>query len=410
MSPVRTIDIDGLGFDRGAHILIKKDLAELPAGGRLEVRGRAEDLSLHVGVWCRSHGHVFEVSARKDTGNGTGTSPHVGVVIRGVATDSRWRDAEQAGWTVNSASAAVVENPKASWGLAARGATVEAGAPEFHFPLSSKVEVWADEAARIYAHAVASQWDPNTAIDWHVPMTHSRDVEQAVAQIMTYLVENENAALLVPARFLGQIHPHFREILQVLAVQVADEARHIEVFTRRAILHGESLGVSTSGGQISLKTLFEESDFATASFLLSVLGEGTFVNLLQFLHEHAPDPVTRQIVRLVGQDEARHVAFGMAHLRVHIALDPGIRYRLASAIQRRHGVLAGTGGLNEEVHDALILLAAGKWDPDAIGRGWDSVHALEAEMTAGRQRRLIQLGFAKDEAEELAALHTRNFM
>ena len=48
---------------------------------------------------------------------------------------------------------------------------------------------------------------------------------------MTYLVENEQAALVVPARFLARVHPHFREVLQLLAVQVADEARHIEVFT-----------------------------------------------------------------------------------------------------------------------------------------------------------------------------------
>ena len=64
------------------------------------------------------------------------------------------------------------------------------------------------------------------------------EVEAAVVQVMTYLIENENAALVVPARFLGQIHPHFREVMQLLAVQVADEARHIEVFTRRALLDG----------------------------------------------------------------------------------------------------------------------------------------------------------------------------
>lgn len=31
-------------------------------------------------------------------------------------------------------------------------------------------------------------------------------------------------------------------------------------------------------------------------------------------------------------------------------------------------------------------------------------------MDQGRQRRLIQLGFPGDEAAELSALHTRNFM
>src|SRR2546427_9054205 len=58
-------------------------------------------------------------------------------------------------------------------------------------------------------------------------------VEDAIVQLMTYMVENENAALLVPARFLGQLHPHYRELQAALAIQVADEARHIDVFTRR---------------------------------------------------------------------------------------------------------------------------------------------------------------------------------
>src|SRR5262249_38685994 len=140
------------------------------------------------------------------------------------------------------------------------------------------------------------------------------DVETAVVQVMTYLVENEQAALVVPARFLGRVHPHYREIVQLLAVQVADEARHIEVFTRRATLRRETLGRSGAGGRASLQTLLEEPDFTLAGFLLSVLGEGTFLSLLSFLERHAPDPVTRQVARLALQDEARHVAFGLAHV------------------------------------------------------------------------------------------------
>ena len=56
-----------------------------------------------------------------------------------------------------------------------------------------------------------------SAIDWGAPIEHGRRVEAAVVQVMTFLIENEEAALVVPARFLGQIHPHFREIQQMLA-------------------------------------------------------------------------------------------------------------------------------------------------------------------------------------------------
>ncbi|MGR3939513.1 hypothetical protein [Streptomyces sp. BRA346] len=67
-------------------------------------------------------------------------------------------------------------------------------------------------------------------------------------------------------------------------------------------------------------------------------------------------------------------------------------------------------GLNRDVFDFLVLLAAGSWTPDAIARGHRAVKRLEAEMDEGRRRRLARLGFPDDEAAELSALHTRNFM
>jgi hypothetical protein len=198
--------------------------------------------------------------------------------------------------------------------------------------------------------------------------------------------------------------------MALLAVQVADEARHIEVFTRRAGLSGGDLGRSTAGGRASLQTLLDEPDFALASFLLSVLGEGSFLSLLWFLHAHAPDPVTAEVARLAAQDEARHVAFGMSHLARHAALEPALLGRLAAAVERRHEALRHTAGLNEDVFDALVLLAAGAWDPEAIARGHAAVVDLQRDMDDGRRRRLRRLGFGAAEAEALSALHTRNFM
>jgi hypothetical protein len=175
-------------------------------------------------------------------------------------------------------------------------------------------------------------------------------------------------------------------------------------------LRRRNLGLSTAGGQASLRTLLEEEDFALASFLLSVLGEGSFLSLLQFLHENAPDPVTGTITRLALQDEARHVAFGLAHLKRHLGIDPGLRGRLAEAVRRRHDALRHTAGLNEEVFDSLVLIAAGAWDPASLRAGHRKVLALESDMDHGRRVRLERLGFPPEEAEALAGLHTRNFM
>jgi len=398
-SPYRTIDTEHVGLDRGAHLLIKRALRQLPAGAALAVTSRAPDFAVHLQGWCRAQGHAVEF-----------TDATTARITPGNAQSSRWQQAERAGEADATRPGAVAAAPKANWGLAARSATVEAGGPEFHFALDHKDAIWAPEVGHLYAQALAQQWNPDEAIDWSVAFALPDEIEDAIVQVMTYLIENENAALLVPARFLGQVHPHFREVVQLLAIQIADEARHVEVFTRRALLKRERMGLSSVGGQASLKTLFDEHEFAVASFLLSVLGEGTFVSLLRFLQEHAPDPLTRQIAKLTARDEARHVAFGMAHLEYQLERDADLRGRLAIAVESRFDSLAQTSGLNEEVFDALVLLAAGGWSPQEIAAGFDKVQKLKEDMAEGRQMRMNRLGFAHGEAKRLAALHTRNFM
>ncbi len=277
------VELGDLGLDEGAHLLVKRALAAAP---RVTVQGSAENLAVDLPAWARALGHGVE---RSETGY---------VLTRGP---DRWAGAERAG----TVSAPVAHAP-ARWGLAARGALVEAGSPAFDLPLADRTEVWADEAVRLYAQAAASQWDPATAIPWDAPADHPPEVEDAIVQVMTYLIENETAALLVPTRFLARLHPHFREVMQLLAIQAADEARHIEVFTRRARLRRDELGLSTAGGQASSATLFDEPDFAVASFLVSVLGEGA--SSRSWVHPRPRARQARARSRGLRAGRRRHVA------------------------------------------------------------------------------------------------------
>lgn len=403
----RAIDLEALDLDRGAALLLRAALLPLAPGEKLYVRGSAPALAHHLRAWARAEGHGFAELASRAGDERSAAPPAVAVLTRGTAPDARWAGAERAGGA--SPAQAVAEAP-ARWGLAARGAAVEAGSPEIRFALSRRDELWTDDAPELYRQAAAAQWDPERAIPWHAPRTHPDLVEEALVQVLTYLIENETAALLVPVRFCAQIHPQFREIQQLLAIQAADEARHIEVFSRRARAARTELGLSTSGGQASLKTLLDEPDFALASFLLSVLGEGSFVHLLGFLHVHAPDETTRVLMHLVAQDEVRHVAFGMSHLERHVRHDPTLLARLRLAVERRHEALRHTAGLNAEVFDALVILAAGELSPLAIERGYAAVSGLVEQMDAGRRARLRRLGFDERDAAALSGLHTRNFM
>jgi hypothetical protein len=391
------IDLEALGLDAGGDLLLRRALRRLENGARLEVAGGHPELALQLRTWARVAGCRFETA---DAASGL-----AGVIAAPAGLGEP--PTEQAG---DPSIEGAVEHPPASWGLAPRGAAVERGGPSFDFALADKVEVWAEDAARLYARAAAAQWDPDSAIDWTAPIEHDEEVEDAVVQVMTYLIENETAALIVPARFLARLHPHFREVMQLLAMQAAEEARHIEVFTRRALMRRTALGLSTTGGQASLRTLLEEPDFALASFLLSVMGEGSFLVLLDFLQRHGPDPVTRAVARLAAQDEARHVAFGLAHLRRHAREDAALLPRLATAMRRRHAELQETAGLNARVFEGLTILAAGGFAPAQIAQGHARVMRLQAEMDQARRGHLEKLGFSPTEAAALSGLHTRNFM
>jgi hypothetical protein len=410
------LDLGPLGLEDGATVLLRRALAAPAAAVALvglPVHGTAVDLALHLSTWARGEGERFRAATPAEV-LAAGAAPSgarlVGFIEPGPGRGARWAGAERSGGADARAPGALAERAPAHWGLAARGAAVEAGGPRFHFQLDRRDALWADEVQSLLAQALAGQWSPAQAIPWDLPRTHSDELEDALAQVLTYLIENETAALIVPARFAAQVHPHFREVQQLLAITAADEARHIEVFTRRLGLFGRAPGLSTAGGQRSLQTLVDEPDFELASLLLSVLGEGSFVQLLWFLHEHAPDEATRALMKLSAQDEARHVAFAVAHLRRHGRLDPGLAPRLAAAIEQRHAALASSAGLNAEVWDALVLLAAGESSTAVLPRGQAAVLALTEQMRRGRRQRLELLGFPAPEAERLAGLHTKNFM
>ena len=188
-SPSRVINIEALSFTSGAHLLLKRALRELPASGRLGVRASTPDFAVHLRGWCREQGHEFV----------EGDDQFVAWIVRGAAAGGRWRQAERAGLADARENDAVRAAPPADWGFASRGAAIEPGGPAFHYALRTKDQVWAENVPKLYAQAAAAQWSLQTAINWDEPFALDEEMERAVAQVMTYLIENEMAALQVPA-------------------------------------------------------------------------------------------------------------------------------------------------------------------------------------------------------------------
>jgi hypothetical protein len=169
--------------------------------------------------------------------------------------------------------------------------------------------------------ASGAQWDASRDVPWRDAAGLPDHLERAVCQVMTYLAQNEYAAYYVPARFLGQVHPAYSEVLLWLASHVHDEARHVEVFTKRALIHG-GRAYALASTQRSLHALLEERDFTASALLMNVLGEGSFLDLLHFVAVHAPDAATAAASRLGHRDDDERIRVGVIRL-IPEGRDPG---------------------------------------------------------------------------------------
>ena len=90
------------------------------------------------------------------------------------------------------------------------------------------------------------------------------------------------------------------------------------------------------------------------------------------------------LMRLALRDEARHVAFGVAHTAHLAGSDPAYLGVLRQSVERRHAALLNrAAGLNSGVFDALVLLAAGSSKQAAISRGWQAVRGLQDQIDEG---------------------------
>jgi hypothetical protein len=300
-------------------------------------------------------------------------------------------------------------HPDPAAGFAPLGAVVERGAPPHRWTLSDRDRVWADDVGELAEQASAQQWDASRDVPWEAARGLPPDTERAVAQVMTFLAQNEYAALYVPASFLPQVNPQLAELLLWLGSHVHDEARHIEVFTKRSLAGGQA-GYALASTELSLKTLLDERDFTASSLLLNVLGEGTFLDLLKFLSLHGPDAATRTAARLAHRDERRHVHFGVSHIRRATALDPDLRGVLVAAAESRAAKLVSLSGLSPVLVEALTVMTAASSQPAELAEAAAGVRGLMATMERNRLRRLGACGFDAATARHLSELHTPNLM
>lgn len=205
------------------------------------------------------------------------------------------------------------------------------------------------------------------------PMSeHERD--GLVSILCNYCVA-EAAALEASSGMVRLAPNHHARIF--VATQVADEARHLEVFLRR--LRG--LGVTDPEAEVErranpnivafrrrLSELVDDGDWEAAVFAQNVILETMEYTVFRF-HEMWADPITGQVLDGVVSDERRHLGFGENDLGRHLARHPEDRARLdVVKAELDRLVLASFDATFDDLHLAPA-------DRPPLGR--DYLHAVE---------------------------------
>src|SRR5438094_736390 len=102
-------------------------------------------------------------------------------------------------------------------------------------------ELLAENVDRLERGSYSLHWTDTTDIHWGDLEPASEDLEKAACQFSTFLSEVEFVAGDFPSRWIYKIPQDFFEVKNFLVTQMMDEARHMEVFRKRALAGGGGL-------------------------------------------------------------------------------------------------------------------------------------------------------------------------
>ena len=291
---------------------------------------------------------------------------------------------------VNLASYGAIPQDSDNQTMRPRGAARRTGVPHTGYYIRDAGSVWSQNATMLYEEAVQRQWSSATDIPWQDIEPLSDELELAMCQLCTFLTEVEFIAGDTPSQWLPKISNDHFETKLFLASQIMDEARHLDVFRKRALVNGG--GLLQSSPSSGLRVIINARDFTEMSSIMHVQAEGFVQSMFRMGELVSNSDVEKRIFRLCAQDESRHLGFGVMHLKYVLEMEPERREEIHSYFDEAENADPQTGTFGPAVASALILLL-GKGDAD---EGFNKFLALQKRQANEYMHRL-----------EVAGLHDR---
>ena len=245
-----------------------------------------------------------------------------------------------------------------------RGAVPILGVEGMGYSVYEKQELWADNAGALYEEAIQRRWRPASDIAWDAIQPLPDDVERAICQLCTHFSEKAQLEADVLAGWEPELSYGYHEVKLYLATVIFEGARHAEVFRKRALSNGGGLGLQSMGW--SLRSVTDARNFTEMLMVQMVLQDSFTIVQYQFCEKYAPSAAEKLLFRLAMQDKARHIAYGIAHLRYVLLHRHERRLELERYLDKGEALLVADDR-DTATREAFALLFAGGKDKIADG-------------------------------------------
>jgi hypothetical protein len=246
-----------------------------------------------------------------------------------------------------------------------RGAVPIEGTEAMGYSIYEKQEVWSDACAPLYEEAIQRRWSPATDVPWNTIEPLPDDVERAMGQVCTYLSEKAQLEADVLGRWEPEISYGYHEVKLYLATVIFEDARAVEVFRKRALSNGGGLGIQSPGW--SFRAVVDSRNFTEMAVLQMVLHDSLTLAEYRFGERYARNDAEKFIFARSIQDKARHVCYGISHMKYVLLHRPDRREELERYLDKGEAMLITDDTKDDATKAAFALYFGGGREGAARG-------------------------------------------
>jgi hypothetical protein len=202
----------------------------------------------------------------------------------------------------------------------------------------------------LYERGKTAQWNVETDLDWSLAMSEDewlippqystlgpilqlmgadetlikRAVRDELCHAFSQLLHGEQAALQLTAQLVNAVPDMDTKLFA--GQQVVDECRHVEVFAKALARKLGEVHPIDPNIKFLLDEMLAAENWHQKTIGMQIIFEGVAMGIITDIGSKSPNPLVKQIMKMVARDEARHAAFGVLAMREELkAMTPAER-------------------------------------------------------------------------------------